>query len=229
MKKNVSIVLLFILVFFAFSDVSAQEKKVAEEESAEKKLTDAEFKAIQAKSAEKINGKNYRLQRTSKTFKKSDNSLAYFFKETTEYMLPDNSRTVSENGSGSGNPTLTEIIKIGRKAYTRINKGNWTISEVSGNTVRNGQTTTGNTVEHTFKGKVDFNSRKADLYESKYITKTIKGGRDFVTTVKAKSWFDKDGVLLKIEEEIETNNTITRKVFEWEYDPQDLNIEAPTK
>ena len=219
MKKNVIIALLFMFVFFAFSNVSAQGNKI----------TEAEFKAIQKKSADKIVGKNYRLKRTSKTFKKSDNSLSYFFNETTEYLLPDSSRSVSENGSGGGNPTLTETIKIGRKTYSRINKGNWTISETTGNTAGNAQTTTGNTVEHTYQGKVDFNYQKADLYESKYITKTIKGGRDFITTVKAKSWFSKDGVLLKIEEEIETNNTISQKVFEWEYDPQDLKIEVPIK
>lgn len=231
MKKTVSIALLF--VFFAFSNVSAQdnknetsqEKKPAEQQTQEKKITDAEFQTVRKKSDDKTRGKSYRLRKSSKTYKKSDKSLAYFFNETTEYLSSGDSHSVIEGGSAGANPTLTEIIKIGQKTYNRSNNGNWSITEQNSNS-RNTQVAAADTVEHTYKGKVEIDNRIADLYESKYVSKTIKGGRDFVTTTIIKRWFDKDGVLFRIEEEIETPNTVTKRGYEYEY-VADIKIEAP--
>ncbi|CAN5357608.1 hypothetical protein BH10ACI1_BH10ACI1_01620 [soil metagenome] len=233
MKKSFSIAL--ILVFLAFSKASAQDKtttdetnKPAAEQTQERKITEAEFKAVQKKSADKTAGKNYSIKKTSKTYKKSDKSLMYFFNETSEYLLPDSSRSVVENGSASGGSTVTETIRIGQKTYTRLNNGEWQTTEARTNNSQNAQVTSGNTAEYTYKGKVELNEMPADLYESKYVTKTDKGGRDFITTTIVKSWFDKNGILLKTEESIETNNSTTQRVTEYEYGAN-INIEAPIK
>ena len=101
MKKTISIAI--ILVFCAFLNVAAQDKKTTEE-TQEKKITDAEFKAVQKKSADQSAGKNYRLKRSSKTYNRVDNSLSRYFNETIEYMLPDASRSVLENASAGEKP-----------------------------------------------------------------------------------------------------------------------------
>ena len=219
MKKTISIAI--ILVFCAFLNVSAQKTT----ETQEKKITDAEFKAVQKKSDDQTAGKNYRLKRSSKTYKRTDNSLSRYFNETVEYMLPDASRSVLENASAGEKPTMTETIQIRENLYTRINNGSW---QMSSNRNNSQTQISGDSVEHIYKGTVDLSGKKAVLYESKYTNKISKGGRDFVTTTKVKNWFGTDGVLLRTEEEIETPNTITRKVFEYEYNVN-IKIEAPIK
>lgn len=233
MKKTIGIALLFIFVGFSGAlaqnkNETPQEKKAAEQQpqqTQERKITDLEFQAIRKKSDDKTGGKSYRLRKSSKTYKKPDNSLAYFYNETDEYTPSGSFRSVIESGSAGENTTLVETIKIGQKTYNRINNGSWNPNGQSSSS-RNTQVIAANSVEHTYKGKVEIDGKTADLYESKRVSKTIKGGRDFVTTTKVKSWFDKDGVLFRVEEEIETNNTITKRVYEYEYGA-DIKIETP--
>jgi len=230
MKKIVSIALVFVFAFAAFSVAKAQdnnnsqENKPVEEKPKERKITEAEFKAVQKKSADLTKGKSYRLRKSSKTYKKQDNSLMYYFDETAEYMMPDNSRSVVENGSSDGSKTITETVRIGQTVYSRINNGAWQTNQTK--TADRTQNTSYDSTEHTYKGRAELNGAETDLYESKYVSKTMKGGRDFVTTIIVKNWFDKNGVLLKTEEQIETPNSNTQKTFEYEYD-ENISIQAP--
>lgn len=219
MKKTFIIALSII---FAFSSMQAQEKK---QETQEKKITDAEFKAVQKKSADQTAGKNYRLKKSSKTYKRTDNSLSRYFNETAEYLASGDSRSVLENAGAGEKPMLTETIRIGQKVYIRLNNGGWQTSTASTSTL---QIPTYDSIEHIYKGTVILGGKTAVLYESKTVSKIIKGGRDFVTTTKAKNWFTAAGILIKTEEEIETPNTVTQKVFEYEYNVN-VKIEAPVK
>jgi hypothetical protein len=218
MKKTFAI---FLSIIFAAIGVSAQQNKPAPD----KAISDAEFKAVLKKSDDKTRGKSYRVKRSSKTYKRTDNSLSRSFTETIEYAASGESRSVTENASANEKPTLTETVKIGEKVFTRINGGGWQTNLTTGNTTQT-RTNSGDSVEHIYKGTVNSDGKQASLYESKIVNKTIKGGRNFVTVTKIKNWFGTDGVLLRTEEEIETPNTLTRRVLEYEYDV-DVKIEAP--
>jgi hypothetical protein len=218
MKKTFAIALSIIFVAVG---ISAQENKAAQE----KTISDAEFKAVLKKSEDKTRGKNYRLKRSSKTYNRADNSLMRYFSETTEFVLPDSSRSVLENVSAGEKPTITETVKVGDRMFSRINNGSW---QTSGNQIKPPTSVFTGEVEHIYKGEVKLGGTQVSLYESKYTSKTIKGGRDFVTVVKVKNWFGADGVLLRTEEEIETPNSLTKKVLEYEYNVN-VKIEAPIK
>ncbi len=221
MKKTLIIALSII---FAVVGISAQQKKPVETQ--EKQISDAEFLAVQRKSDNLTQGETYRLKKSSKTYKRTDNSLSRYYNETIEFMLPGSSRSVLENASGNEKPTITETIKISEKMFTRINNGNWQL--VSSNIYVQQGVYTGDTVEHFYKGIVKLGTKEVSLYESKYTSKTVKGGRDFVTVIKVKNYFGTDGTLIRTEDETETPNSITRRSFDYEY-KVNLKIEAPIK
>lgn len=224
MKKTFIIALSII---FAVSGVLAQKTKpVPKEETQEKTITDTEFQAVRRKSDNLTQGENYRLKRTTKVYKRADNSLVRYHNETIEFLLPGSSRSVVENASGNEKPTITETIRIDANFYTRINNGNWQL--VSSNINVPKVSYTGDTIEHIYKGEVKLGNNQFTLYESKYTSKTVKGGRDFVTVIKVKNYFNADGTLVRTEDETETPNTITRRTFEYEY-KVNLTIEAPIK
>lgn len=220
MKLKFNTLILFISAFFIAANVLAQDSR--NEKNTEKKITEAEFNAVWKKAEEFTQSENYRLRKNSKTYKKPDKTLMYFFDETIEFLMSGNSRSIAENGSSDGSKTLRETIIIGEKTYTRINQGSWQTS--ASRSTSNSQDYS--SVEHLYKGKVSIDEQEFDLYESKYISKTIKGGRDFITTTVVKSWFDKKGRIFRKEEEIETNNTITKRIYEYEYGIS-VKIESP--
>jgi hypothetical protein len=95
MKIGIVILLAFILC--AFTNVSAQERKLSADE----------FAAVQKKGS--LTGKSYRLKKSEKVYKKPDGALHRFFNETWEYMSSGNVHTVTEWGTPE-NTNRAEVL-----------------------------------------------------------------------------------------------------------------------
>lgn len=142
-----------------------------------------------------------------------------------EVIRPDKSRwlsIVTENDVS----IRTESIIIGNFLYQRVNDGEWTKTELGGNGIGigNGIGATQDTIFRYTVTSVTLNNQSVQLFEENIITKYFLD--------KKRIWISTEGLILKSEqttEEVKPNKLRTRIVTEYEYNPQDLKIEAPIK
>lgn len=220
MKKNNIYLGLLTLVFCISTNISAQDKKISEQE----------MTTLRKNAAEKLKGKSYRVKMTSESYRNVNDSAPYYFTEDiSEFVPPDSYRDVFERKTVDGT-TRSETIRIGKRKFVRLNNQAWKeISETEigfGSGGGQGKPVESETsVEYTYKGKRFINNQNADLYE----ILTVREYKDSksITIYTEKFWFSREGLYLKTENEFGYNKRVTsHTVREYEYDPK-IKIEAP--
>ena len=225
MKNNIVIACLLILIFSLFSSVSAQEKKISEQE----------FVALRKNASEKIKDKSYRVKMTSESSTIVTDPAPSWFTTSIIELTSDGYHNVYETKSAD-KVTRNEEIKVGNRKYTRLNNDAW--KEVTTVTSQNGSGSgivtvtlakSEKNVEWKYKGKKSLNGQNTDLYEVKTTTKFKLKDKDITSIFTERFWLSQDGLILKTESESERNKKVfSHTVYEYEYDPN-IKIEAPIK
>jgi hypothetical protein len=222
MKKKFGFIYCSLFILIIFSNITAQERKITEQE----------MNAVGKNWTFK--GKAYRVKKSSKFFDKANGKTINIFNEISEYTASGDSHTVIESGSSFDNMKRVENFIIGKTIYNLHPRGKWKVSELKfeSEEQKARRTTQYPEIEriseHFYKGKTLLNNQEVELYESKYIEKSKRNSREFVTVTISKKWYNKEGMPLKIETTGDNESGNSYSVFEFELDP-DIKIEAPVK
>lgn len=222
MKKHIVLVYFSLIVLICFSNTIAQERKITEQEmnSVGKNWT--------------LKGKAYRLKKSGKSFDKKNGKITNVFEEVTEYDTLGNSHTIMEFGRTSEYLQRHEYFIIGKTSYDLPPSGKWRVGEVKPESEEqkarriSRQSKKETIAEHIYKGKILLKNQEADLYESKIIEKYKENGREFISIIITKKWYNKNGMLMKNEWTADNELHSFYRVFEIELDPS-IKIEAPIK
>ena len=213
------IILLAITVFAAFSSLNAQVKPTSEETFFNLKRS-ASFTA------------QTRTRRTvSKTeFFKADGTLYKTLTETVENIpsedrLSDRGHLLKIEKKGD-DETVTEMIWIGSKDYIRTNNGNWStyISETEGGLGES----YGECTQYT-REKTSIDNIAAEKFRIFGIANNGYSGLKFHDY---SIWYDETGRFMRseyIKGFIDPKRIESRQITTYEYDLNDLKIEAPIK
>jgi hypothetical protein len=221
MKTN--LLFLLMLIICGFSNITAQEKKISEQE----------ITTLRNNASEKLKSKSYQVKMNSESYRNTKDSSPYWFiKSTTEYTL-DGYHSVTETRSVEG-LKRRETINVGNRRFSKEDNEPW--KELSptqgfggGSGLQPSSIESETTVEYKHLGKKEIINQKADLYEVKKKTKYKIKDREFLSIYTEKFWFNKDGLFLKTEDESENNGKVTsHTVREYEYD-SNIKVEAPIK
>ena len=222
MKKNISLFSCLLFILIAFSHSIAQERKITEQE----------MNAVGKNWVFK--GKAYRSKKSGRSIDKKNGKTANIFNETSEYDVLGNSHTVMEIGKSVENLQRSEYFIIGKTSYDLHPTGKWRVGEVKPESEEKKArriaqySETEKIAEHFYKGKILLNNLEVDLYESNYIEKSKRNGKELVTVITSKRWYNSEGMPLKIETTTDNELSNAFSVFEFELDPA-IKIEAPIK
>jgi len=186
----------------------------------EKEITQNEYFKAHADAIKKQYSYNRRV-----TAKEENFTLDKTKTTILEVILPDKQRNLTIQ-TQNGISTRTETIIIGEILYRRVNVGEWTKNELSGNGNGIGFGD-GFSSDTKFRYTViadTLNNQSVQRFEESIINKYFSD--------KKRIWISTEGLILKSEEtteEIKPKKLLTRTVIEYEYNPQDLKIEAPIK
>jgi len=199
---------LSILIFFAASILSAQQKSDDSKE----------FDVIYRKSFELRREKPNRIKTTSETFDNDGVTLKEKYVSVNEAIPPDRSYYSSTSEVNSVTKK-SESIKIGEKRFVRRDGGEWKIDDSKG---IYGVGAEGRKSVKLIE-KTTFNNQTVNVYEVKgNDSSSLDGDSDFT----AKYWFNEAGLLLKEESENIFADKIVRRVSIYEFDAN-IKIEAP--
>lgn len=144
---------------------------------------------------------------------------------TEERLLPDKRRYLKVENK-NGEETSFEHIYIGTVEYQRENDGQWTKKEQRGMGTGSG-IGSGSTSLAQYTEESDFaEGVPARKLKELRITQSSEG----LMFDEIIAWYDQRGFLLrseKVKGNLEPKNVKTRSVATYEYDPNDLEIEAP--
>lgn len=157
---------------------------------------------------------------------------------TIEFIPPDSNHSVFETKALDFNKTfLNERIRIGNIVYKRQNGGDWTKETVKPkekNSNKNYEKLVENNPEFYLSENVSLNGETANLYElsvERIFTSQTSANqtKESVSYWKEKRWISRDGRLLKMELEVESQGLPkrgNRRVSTYQYD-SNIKIEAP--
>ena len=223
MKKKLNIIYFVILFTVCVTQLLAQERV-----SNEKEISN-----LRKNAYEKLKSIAYRGTMKSESYKNvNDSSPYYFITSIFESVSPESTRYVYEYRTADG-VKRTETITIGKKKYQRLNNEDWKeiTSESGGFGGGSGTEIKAKiTTNYKYLGTKSVKNQTSDLFE-KVTTREYKiDGKLDKSVYTEKYWFSKDGLFLKTESEYKNNGKVTsHTIFEYEYNPKDLKIEAPIK
>ncbi len=149
-----------------------------------------------------------------------------------EYAPPDKQKFVSELKTPTFNAKI-ETIQIGEKKYTRKDSGEWKEVTIEKKTPPKGNIKIiVEADEYRYIGQEIVSGQNAEIYQrnTKHKITSEKNSAESFSTIKAKYWFNKNGLILKIETETEVvapiSKSFSRRTSIYEYDPN-FKIEAP--
>lgn len=212
------------LILFGFVSLSFAQEKI---------ITENEFNDILAKTAEQLKTANYRLTKTEQLFLKPGEKPEKVRIEINEYIRPNKWREVVKEES-KDKSSVNERLWDGKNLYVRENDGMWQIyagGDVINQSIRTGQFT------KTFKfvEKSKLNEQVVNIYDVEIKRVANKFTQTSFYQVayfeKSRYWISEDNFLLKkkVENTISGSEAIAAEDWVYEYNPQDLIIEAPIK
>ena len=214
---------IFLLIFACFAFGFGQVKTISENE----------FKAIYDKWSLLSKNETYRIKMTSES-KLNGSPSNHNQQSINEYAPPDKKRFVSILKTPRLN-TKIETIHIGEKKYTRKDDGEWREVTTKANAPsKNDRIIFVESNEYKYLGREIINGQKAEVYEriTKHRINNEKTSSESYSTIKTKYWFDKNGLLLKMMNEMELISgimtSVSTNIYDYEYDPK-IKIEAPIK
>jgi hypothetical protein len=223
MKK----ILCLALILFACTSIPAQEKTI----------TQSEFDAMYQISIDNWKGKTYRMVMSSQSTVEGRLQTNYASKTIIEFVSPTVNRSISESNFNS-KTTRTEAIRIGDKTYKRVGDGQWQegafqpYSPKTENKPANTSNQESSQIEYKYLGTEKLNTQTANVYA---VIKKVKGvnssnNKEYLHNIINKYWFSEDGLILKLNLEMETRTDIVTArnslIHTWELDPN-IKIEAP--
>lgn len=201
-----------------------------------KEISKEEYSLANKKAGEKMKTVSYRF--VSKNEHYFGDELKSVETNTNEFVPPDKRHNIFDAKIFDGKKSiLTESISIGNEIYRRENGGEWTkrtkteANQSPNNPIR----TVENNSKFYLTENVPLNNQTTNLYEvaveEKVSAPTGKANETRETNFysKEKRWISRDGLLLKLEIESESQQmrkALTRRVWTYEYDPN-IKIEAP--
>lgn len=221
-----SLARVFVVVMFAVLASSGQVT------SAKDDIPESQYLTAVINGFETIEKSNYRMVRTEELVSITSKDAKLQERILLEVIRPGKSRTVREKFNGY--PKREENISINGSFYVKREDDPWIIYS-RGMSFGLGLGTGFERVRHRSIPKVDFGAAKADFFEiisERYYDKNVNGHEVAVKIVRTtRVWYSTDGKLLKKIEETfaEGSNDMDRETTTYEYDPQDLKIEAPIK
>lgn len=213
------IILALAFIFICFVNIFGQAKTVSKDE----------ITTVFDKWKQYSKQKTYRIKTVSEF---GVNGISNKSEDLSEYVPADKQRFVSELKT----PTLTtkiETIRIGEKKYTRKDSGEWKEVTIEKKTPPKGNIKIiVEADEYRYIGQEIVSGQNAEIYQrnTKHKITSEKNSAESFSTIKAKYWFNKNGLILKIETETEVvapiSKSFSRRTSIYEYDPN-FKIEAP--
>lgn len=203
-----------------------------------KEIQKEDFLNAYKKAGEKMKTMTYRF--VSKNEHYFGEELKSVQINTVEFVPPDKFHSIFDAKMFDRNQTLlSERILIGNDEYKRENGGNWIKQTKSGTnqSPNNPIKTVESNSKFYLTENVQLDNQTTKLYEVAVETKTSmptgKTGetKETVFYRKEKRWISRDGLLLRLEMEDESQQmrkVVTRQIWIYEYDPN-IRIEAPIK
>lgn len=198
----------------------------------EKVITQNEFDVVYAKWKRQSKDKSYRVKQTLES-KLNGTDSNRREESTSEYAPNDKRRFVFTLKTPI--VTKSETIYIENKKYTRKNEGEWKEElikpKVSTQSERKIEVESN---EYKYLGQETINTQATEIYVhiAKHKINNEKTSKNSSSTYTTKYWFDKNGLLHKMESEVEIitgmMKSSSKRTYFYEYDPT-IKIEAPIK
>lgn len=223
-KKYFSVALALTLLLGAFLNISAQEDTFEVED----------LETLKQAAYEKLSGKTYRTTTIVTSYSNGNSTPTVTTKRIFEKISPDRQRFVAVVEKADGVKRY-EAIHIGERRFYKTDDGEWIESTMVGNGSGNGSGSGSSdgkleeTIERKLKKGAVVDNKTVDLYETVRTTKYIYPAKTYTKIWKQSYSFDAAGMFVKFEEEVENDadNSISRTITEYEYNPKDIKIEMP--
>ena len=210
----------FFVLFFLFTNISAQKQS----------FTEDELQNLRSNADEKLKTVSHRRI----TVRYNSGGRGFSSMSVFEFIPPNRSHTITQRKTGKG-IVMEEWISIGEKAYYRKANEEWQVAKEE--TVSGRGTGFGSgakpikTIEYNLIRGQTIKNQKADLYETVTTETYNLENNSYSNTFIKRFWFDEKGLLLKTEEQNKHKSTIQTYniTVDYEYNPKNLKIEAPIK
>ncbi|HMT09295.1 MAG TPA: hypothetical protein PKA82_14930 [Pyrinomonadaceae bacterium] len=187
---------------------------------------------VEKKAAELLKQTNYRSIWTKEYFLDRAKPARLQERKLYEVIRPNKWRSLDE--SYYDKPKREEIIAVGKSFYWKYEAEEWRkgdLSDGSDFAIDAGPSAS----QFRYLPAVDLDGIVTEYYEEKALRADAAFATyasDILTHVRiGRSWYSADGKLLKkvVERTIEGYEELLRETTTYEYDPKDLEIEAPIK
>ena len=228
MKKCFTIIFGILSLCLTYTEIYGQRKEISENE----------FKGAYLKALKQSQTLPHRKISERFVFGKDENKIRMSEKVITEFVSPENLRSLLQVSDEFAGKYSFEYVKYEGVTYQRRNEGEWLKKDLASSpNPQNSNNTSSDKMKYFLTENVKMDGQDADLFEfESEVSNRMKNPQtgeffDDVSGIKQKYWIGKTGFLLKtelIEEMAATARIKSRRTEIYQYDPK-IKIEVPTE